>query len=112
MKNTIIPMIENTANYTLLLGIKVYVPAVEVGIRHRTCLTQKGFCPTENLKIIINVRLFYRRYSQKDLFSWSNKILLKKNTICVKIGPFKNKNVTASLGFNCSMPSRALPETH
>ena len=78
MKNTIIPTTENTANYTLLLGTKVYVPAVEVGIRHRTCLPQKGFCPTENLKIIINVRCFIEGIHKKIYFLGRIKFYLKR----------------------------------
>ena len=43
-------------NYTLLLGIKIYVPVVEIAVQYiGHCLTGKGFFPRENLQIIKNM---------------------------------------------------------
>ena len=46
-------MTKNKTNYTFLIGIKIYIPVVEIAVANPGhCLSEKDFCPTETLKIV------------------------------------------------------------
>ena len=46
-------MTKNKTNYTFLIGIKICIPVVEIAVANTGhCLSEKDFCPKENLKIV------------------------------------------------------------
>ena len=46
-------MTKNKTNYTFLIGIKICILVVEIAVaKTGHCLSEKDFCPKENLKIV------------------------------------------------------------